>query len=84
MLQRNQDVSMLGLSSPVTYRRDRFGECWHLVPAGELGVRGRTLCGEPRQGTHLSETYADDRPGPSECICPRCTEVDAIKQGSRS
>lgn len=66
---------------PVTYRRDRFGECWHLVPAGERGTRGRTLCGEPRQGTPLSETYAEQAPGPPECICQRCTEAE-LAQGS--
>jgi hypothetical protein len=58
---------------PVTYRRDRLGECWHMVPAGERGVRGRTLCGEPRQGTPLSETYAETRPAPPDCVCERCT-----------
>lgn len=55
-----------------TYRRDRFGECWHLVPHGALGPRGRTACGEPRQGTPLSETYAEVRPVAPECICARC------------
>ena len=59
---------------PVTYRRDRFGENWHLIPAGEFGVRGRSLCGEPRQGTSLSETYADVPPGPPDTLCPRCVE----------
>jgi hypothetical protein len=59
-----------------TYRRDRFGECWHLVPPGALGTHGRTLCGEPRQGSRLSETYADAQPAPPECICPRCTAAD--------
>ena len=57
---------------PVTFRRDRFGECWHLVGPGELGPRGRTLCGEPRQGTRLSETYAEVEPAPPECLCQRC------------
>ncbi len=61
---------------PITYRRDRFGECWHMVPAGERGTRGRTLCGEPRQGTPLSETYAEVEPGPPECICHRCAEAE--------
>ena len=59
---------------PVTYRRDRFGENWHLIPAGELGVRGRSLCGEPRQGTSLSETYAEIAPVPPDGLCPRCVE----------
>jgi hypothetical protein len=60
---------------PVTFRRDRFGECWHLVPAGELGPRSRTLCGQPRQGTRLSETYADMQPAPPECLCVLCTQA---------
>ncbi|HEV7666065.1 MAG TPA: hypothetical protein VGQ62_21210 [Chloroflexota bacterium] len=58
----------------MTYRRDRFGETWHLIPSGELGPRGRTLCGEPRQGTPLSETYAEQQPSSPERVCPRCTE----------
>lgn len=60
---------------PVTFRRDRFGECWHLVGPSELGARGRTLCGEPRQGTRLSETYADVEPTPPDCICQRCVQA---------
>lgn len=64
---------------PVTYRRDRFGENWHLIPAGELGVRGRSLCGEPRQGTSLSETYADILPGLPETLCPRCAERTEVR-----
>ena len=52
---------------PVTFRRDRFGECWHLIPAGALGIRSRTLCGQPRQGTALSETYAEVQPAAPEC-----------------
>ena len=63
---------------PVTYRRDRFGENWHLIPAGELGVRGRTLCGEPRQGTPLSETYADIPPVTPDTLCPRCVERNEL------
>lgn len=58
----------------VTYRRDRFGENWHLIPAGELGVRGRSLCGEPRQGTSLSETYAFAPRGAPDTLCARCLE----------
>jgi hypothetical protein len=57
---------------PVTFRRDRFGECWHLVPAGALGPRGRALCGAPRQGTPLSESYAEVQPAPPERICDSC------------
>jgi hypothetical protein len=62
---------------PVTFRRDRFGECWHLVPAGALGSKSRTLCGQPRQGTPLSETYADTQPDAPECICELCTAAYA-------
>src|SRR5205807_895717 len=47
---------------PITFRRDRFGECWHLIPAGGLGARSRTVCGQPRQGTPLSETYTEVQP----------------------
>ena len=64
----------------VAYRRDRFGEAWHLVPAGELGPRGRTACGEPRQGTRLSETYAEVAPTPPEVLCPSCTEAFAAAE----
>jgi hypothetical protein len=63
------------LAAGLTYRRDRFGECWHIVPPGALGLRGRTACGEPRQGTRLSETYADTRPEPPDCICARCSAL---------
>jgi hypothetical protein len=70
-------VALTDASPSVTYRRDRFGESWHLVPAGELGPRGRTLCGEPRQGSRLSETYAEIEPSPPELICQRCTDAAA-------
>ena len=60
---------------PVTFRRDRFGECWHLIPVGDLGPRTRTLCGKPRQGTPLSETYADLRPDAPESICELCVSA---------
>ena len=63
----------------LTFRRDRFGECWHLVGPGELGPRGRTLCGQPRQGTPLSETYAEVKPEPPECICQRCLHAQAAE-----
>ena len=63
---------------PVTYRRDRFGESWHLIPAGELGVRSRTLCGEPRQGTSLSETYAEIPPAAPDTLCPRCVQRNEL------
>jgi len=42
---------------PVTYRRDRLGETWHMVPPGERGNRGRTLCGEPRQWWLLAKQH---------------------------
>lgn len=64
---------MINIEPPVTYRRDRFGECWHLIPAGALGPRSRSLCGQPRQGTALSEAYAEIQPGAPECICVACT-----------
>ena len=55
--------------APWTYRRDRLGERWHIVPAGEHGIRGRALCGEPRQGTRLFEGHAETEPGPPELMC---------------
>jgi hypothetical protein len=75
--RHGKGMRLLSSFVAVTYRRDRFGECWHMVPAGERGPRGRTLCGEPRQGTPLSEGYADMQPDPPECICQRCTEAYA-------
>jgi hypothetical protein len=60
----------------LTYRRDRHGESWDFIPAGELGARGQSLCGEPRQGTHLSETCADVRPSPPEELCARCVAAE--------
>jgi hypothetical protein len=68
---------MTSLPPSISFRRDRFGECWHLIPAGELGPRARTLCGQPRQGTPLSETYADVEPPAPECICEKCTAAYA-------
>jgi hypothetical protein len=70
---------------PVTFRRDRFGECWHLIPDGELGSKTRALCGEPRQGTALSETYADIQPADPECLCEPCTAAYArAREASKS
>jgi len=66
---------MIVAQPPVTFRRDRLGECWHLIPDGALGARSRALCGQPRQGTALSETYADVQPAPPECMCESCTKV---------
>ena len=62
---------------PVTFRSDRFGECWHLIPAGDLGSRTRALCGQPRQGTPLSETYAEIQPADPERLCEPCTAAYA-------
>jgi hypothetical protein len=58
-----------------TYRRDRLGERWHIVPAGEHGIRGRALCGEPRQGTALSEGHAETAPVLPDLMCRRCAEL---------
>jgi hypothetical protein len=66
-------VTISFTDQPVTFRRDRFGECWQLIPGGVLGVKSRTLCGQPRQGTPLSETYAEIQPAPPERICELCT-----------
>jgi hypothetical protein len=57
-----------------TYRRDRWGERWHIIPAGEHGTHGRALCGEPRQGTRLSEGHAELPPAPPEELCLDCAE----------
>jgi hypothetical protein len=64
-----------------TYRRDRWGEAWHIIPAGERGSRGRALCGEPRQGTPFSEGYAETAPQPPELVCPQCSTVAAPRRG---
>jgi hypothetical protein len=64
------------MAQATSYRRDRFGECWHIVPPGVQGTHGRTLCGEPRQGTRLSESYAEVEPGPPDCVCGRCHEAE--------
>jgi hypothetical protein len=56
-----------------SYRQDRAGERWHIVPDNEHGWRGRALCGAPRQGTPLSETHAVAPPAsPPEHVCPHC------------
>jgi hypothetical protein len=68
------DVTTAFTHPAVTFRRDRFGECWQLIPVGDLGPRSRTLCGQPRQGTPLSETYAETQPAAPECICSLCTD----------
>jgi hypothetical protein len=57
-----------------TYRRDRIGETWHIVPAGERGVNGRAACGEPRQGTRLSEGHSTTEPRSPEALCQQCAE----------
>ena len=56
-----------------------IGESWHLIPAAELGAHRRSLCGAPRQGTRLSETYAEVRPQPPEEICTRCVAAQVTK-----
>jgi hypothetical protein len=68
---------MLFSTPPVTFRRDRFGESWHLIPLGELGSRSRALCGQPRQGTPLSETYLEIQPADPELLCEECTAAYA-------
>lgn len=59
---------------PVTFRRDRFGESWHLIPAGELGSRTRAMRGQPRHGTPLSETYLEVSIAPAQP--GRCSHCD--------
>jgi hypothetical protein len=49
-----------------------------MVPPGERGPQGRTLCGEPRQGTRLSETYAEVEPTPPDCVCQRCVDASRL------
>jgi hypothetical protein len=62
--------------NPVTnYRQDRNGEHWHIVPENEHGLRGRALCGAPRQGTRLSEAHAQSAPVPPERMCPHCVDL---------
>ena len=70
-------MSMLIAEPRVTFRRNCFGECWHLIPAGELGSRTRALCGQPRQGTPLSETYVEIQPADPERLCEPCTAAYA-------
>ena len=60
---------------PTNYRQDRTGEQWHIVPDNEHGLRGRTLCGAPRQGSRLSEAHAQSAPLPPELLCQRCAEL---------
>ena len=51
-----------------TFRRDRIGETWHLVPTGEYGENGRAACGEPLQGTQLLEGHSATEPSsPRRC-----------------
>lgn len=54
-----------------------------MVPDGDLGPRGRTLCGEPRQGTSMSETYAEVPPPPPESVCSRCTAAGGRQPNDR-
>jgi hypothetical protein len=60
---------------PTNYRQDRAGEQWHIVPENEHGLRGRALCGAPRQGTNLSEAHAQSAPLPPEWMCPNCLDL---------
>ncbi len=60
------------------YRQDRAGELWHIVPDNEHQLRGRALCGEPRQGTPLSETHTTTVPSRAS-MCQRCLErLDSV------
>jgi hypothetical protein len=61
------------LPSP-SYRQDRSGEPWHIIPPNEHGTHGRALCGEPRQGTRLSESHAEWATTPPQRLCPSCRE----------
>ena len=58
----------------LSYRQDRSGEPWHIIPPNEHGIHGRALCGEPRQGTRLSESLAEWAPTPPQRLCPSCHE----------
>jgi hypothetical protein len=63
---------------PTTYRQDRAGELWHIVPHDEHGLRGRALCGAPRQGTRISEAYAQAKPLPEQ-MCRHCLQrLDSV------
>jgi hypothetical protein len=55
------------------YRQDRAGEYWHIIPDNEHGLKGRALCGAPRQGTRLSEAHANVPPS-RERMCRHCLE----------
>jgi hypothetical protein len=69
---------------PTNYRQDRPGEQWHIVPENEHGLRGRALCGAPRQGTRLSEAHAQLAPLPPERMCPHCLDLLDSVTGSDS
>jgi len=76
-LQRNtvpKLVAVPGAMAATTYRQDRSGEAWHIIPVNEHGPRGRSLCGEPRQGTRLSEMLAFLAPTPPEYVCQACLD----------
>jgi len=57
-----------------TFRRDRIGETWHMVPAGEHGENGRAACGEPLQGTRLLEGRSAREPRSPEALCQHRSE----------
>jgi len=79
-LQRNtvpKLVAVPGAMAATTYRQDRSGEAWHIIPVNEHGPRGRSLCGKPRQGTRLSEMLASLAPTPPEYVCQACLDHDS-------
>ena len=62
-----------GQEHSTNYRQDRAGELWHVIPDNEHQLRGRALCGAPRQGTRLSETNATTAPSRAQ-MCELCLE----------
>jgi hypothetical protein len=74
LLDHPASAPVVVASPGTTYRQDRFGEHWHIIPINDHGTHGRAVCGEPRQGTRLSETHAEVAPTPPEHVCPRCLE----------
>jgi len=66
--ESSDDLASLG------YRQDRSDEPWHIIPHNEHGTHGRALCGTPRQGTRLSESYAESQPPPPQRVCQTCEE----------
>jgi hypothetical protein len=64
----------------INYRQDRAGELWHIIPQNEHGLRGRALCGAPRQGTRLSEAHAAVSPVRNQ-MCRQCLDRLASADG---